>query len=123
MNIFNTIEEMITEINSNINILNINSEDNNFLEFDIQFEIIDNKNEYNNYFRSYNEINQKLNKPLKIKKNDNILSEQCFICMENYKYLQYKRILPNCNHCYHKKCIDKWLKKKASCPICRNELI
>jgi hypothetical protein len=120
-NIINTIESMINEMNNNINILNINSE-NNLLEFDIQFEVLEN-NKKNNYFKSCSEINEKLDKPIKIKKDDKILLEQCFICIENYKSLEYKRILPNCNHCFHKKCIDKWIKKKASCPICRDEII
>lgn len=27
-----------------------------------------------------------------------------------------------CNHFFHVKCFDEWLKKFESCPICRNEL-
>ena len=77
----------------------------------------------NNYFKSCHEINEKLKKSEKIKKCDSILTENCFICMDNYKESQLKRELPSCKHYFHKKCIDKWLKKKASCPICRDELL
>jgi len=77
----------------------------------------------NNYFKSCHEINEKLKKSERIKKCDSILNENCFICMDNYKESQLKRELPSCKHYFHKKCIDKWLKKKASCPICRDELL
>lgn len=45
-------------------------------------------------------------------------TETCPICLENFKEGLYKRSL-NCNHTFHKKCIDKWLFKEESCPICR----
>jgi hypothetical protein len=127
-NIFNSIETMLEELQNNININNVtdNNENNNeFVEFNIQFEFINtNNNENNNYFKNCTEINEKLGKPIKIKKNDIIETEteNCFICMESYNYGEFKRLLPNCKHCFHKKCIDKWLKKNASCPVCRDEL-
>ena len=58
----------------------------------------------------------------KIKKHDSIIVEHtcCAICRTNYKEGEYKRILP-CDHCFHKKCIDKWLmcSDKLSCALCR----
>lgn len=58
----------------------------------------------------------------KIKKEDT--NEQCTICLEDYMENTYKRTL-ECNHHFHKKCIDKWLKKcedeNIHCPICRNQ--
>ena len=74
---------------------------------------------YNNRFNNYNEINNKLGKSIYIKKNDNHINQNCSICLDNLNYKQYKRILPNCNHYFHKKCIDKWLLKNSNCPICR----
>lgn len=137
--IFNSIESMLEELQNNININNItdninnitNSGDNsdnenndNYVEFSIHFEVTNENNNDtdNNYFQNCNEINNALGKPIKIKKNDIIETENCLICMENYNYGQFKRLLPNCKHCFHKKCIDKWLKKKSSCPVCRDEL-
>ena len=45
----------------------------------------------------------------------------CSICFDNYKSGEYKRHLHKCNHVFHKKCIDKWLKTTANmeCPVCR----
>ena len=55
----------------------------------------------------------------KIQKDE--VEEQCAICLEEYKIGLYKRTL-NCNHTFHKKCIDKWIGEKLSCPICRNSV-
>ncbi len=57
----------------------------------------------------------------RILSTDPILKEQCCICLETYKTGEYKRILPKCEHLFHKKCIDKWLRvgHGMKCPICR----
>ncbi len=63
-----------------------------------------------------------LNKHIIIKKNDNILQEDCPICFEEYRIKQHVRSLDKCSHCFHKKCIDKWFRKNQghmNCPICR----
>lgn len=123
-NFFDTINDLQDNI---INIINTNNSNNDYIQFNIEFEYNtpqeEEKEEYNNYFKNCNEINNCLSKPEKIKKDDIILNETCFICMDNYKCNEYKRILPSCKHYFHKKCIDKWLKQKASCPICRDELL
>lgn len=52
------------------------------------------------------------------------LDINCCICCEKVKKSEYIREL-NCNHLFHKKCIDKWLlysmkyKESVKCPICR----
>lgn len=52
---------------------------------------------------------------------------ECCICCQNVKSNEYIREL-NCNHKFHKKCIDKWLlqsmkeKENVSCPICRTNI-
>ena len=69
-----------------------------------------------------NDLLNHLNHYSKIKDNDSILNDTCCICFDEYKTNQYKRILDKCNHCFHKKCIDKWFRKNQSnmnCPICR----
>ncbi len=45
----------------------------------------------------------------------------CTICFDNYKCGEYKRELHKCNHVFHKKCIDRWLKTTPNmeCPVCR----
>ncbi|KAM3609475.1 uncharacterized protein V6R79_015433 [Siganus canaliculatus] len=46
---------------------------------------------------------------------------QCQICFCDYSNGEKLRMLP-CFHDYHVKCIDRWLKDNATCPICRANL-
>lgn len=58
----------------------------------------------------------------KVKSLDDLPSE-CPICLEDFKRGEYYRKL-ECNHCFHKKCIDRWFKKDHSeCPMCRKKII
>lgn len=59
----------------------------------------------------------------KIKADDNLIisEETCSICMEKYKEKEFKRILPDCGHTFHKRCCDRWLKTHGTCPMCRKE--
>ena len=43
---------------------------------------------------------------------------KCCICLEGFNLDDTVRVL-KCKHCYHKKCLDKWLKDHKTCPICR----
>lgn len=65
---------------------------------------------------------KKLGKYRKIKELDPIIGETCPICLDQFKEGTYKRTLV-CNHIYHKKCIDGWLKRKDTCPVCRRDVI
>ncbi|XP_055780113.1 E3 ubiquitin-protein ligase RNF38 [Salvelinus fontinalis] len=51
---------------------------------------------------------------------NNHQSEQtlCVVCMCDFESRQLLRVLP-CNHEFHTKCVDKWLKANRTCPICR----
>ena len=114
------IEEIIQNI---INLTQlrqiINIENNENIIFDIEITHLNNEE----FFKNCKEINEKVSKAIKIKSDDILLKTSCLICMEDYKENEYKRILPKCNHIYHKKCIDKWLKKNATCPVCRTKLL
>ncbi|CAH8445967.1 unnamed protein product [Dicrocoelium dendriticum] len=44
--------------------------------------------------------------------------ERCMICLEDYKPKDLLRTL-RCRHEYHVACVDKWLKNKRTCPLCR----
>ena len=47
-----------------------------------------------------------------------LLNEHCPICIEKFNTGEYYRTL-KCNHSFHKKCIDRWIKKdKNECPMC-----
>lgn len=51
---------------------------------------------------------------------DSHQSEQtlCVVCFSDFEARQLLRVLP-CNHEFHTKCVDKWLKANRTCPICR----
>ncbi|KAG8658190.1 NEP1-interacting protein 2 isoform X2 [Manihot esculenta] len=43
----------------------------------------------------------------------------CSICLQDLKDGDWIRELPNCGHLFHMDCIDKWLCRNGSCPMCR----
>ncbi|KAJ8899996.1 hypothetical protein K2173_024107 [Erythroxylum novogranatense] len=55
----------------------------------------------------------------KLEKGDTIAT-CCSICLGEYKDHDLLRLLPDCDHIFHIQCIDPWLKRRASCPVCRN---
>merc|ERR1719420_2908393 len=46
----------------------------------------------------------------------------CNVCLEDFKCGDEVRKLNACPHAYHKECIDRWLSRVPSCPICKAEL-
>lgn len=58
--------------------------------------------------------------------SDNIwaTSEQaeCCICLGLFEDGEKVKVLPQCSHCYHPECVDKWLCAHSSCPLCRASL-
>ncbi|CAN1169476.1 RING-H2 finger protein ATL78 [Linum perenne] len=51
------------------------------------------------------------------------LDSECVICLSDFAAGEKVKILPKCNHGFHVKCIDKWLRANSSCPTCRHCLI
>lgn len=39
--------------------------------------------------------------------------------MGDYKEKEILRIIPYCGHTFHLYCIDMWLRKQSTCPVCR----
>ncbi|KAL3650550.1 hypothetical protein CASFOL_006953 [Castilleja foliolosa] len=50
-----------------------------------------------------------------LKPDDNM----CAICLSEYMPKETLRSIPECQHCFHVDCIDKWLRFNSSCPVCR----
>ncbi|CAL1382642.1 unnamed protein product [Linum trigynum] len=51
-------------------------------------------------------------------------STVCSICLEEYEIGERLRVLPNCDHVFHRGCIDLWLStRSSSCPICRDQAV
>ncbi|XP_030551082.1 RING-H2 finger protein ATL70-like [Rhodamnia argentea] len=46
-------------------------------------------------------------------------SSCCSICLSEYKETDVLRLLPDCGHYFHSKCVDPWLRINPSCPNCR----
>ncbi|XP_021717569.1 RING-H2 finger protein ATL66-like [Chenopodium quinoa] len=44
---------------------------------------------------------------------------QCSICLGDYQEKEVLRIMPKCCHSFHLSCIDPWLMKQCTCPVCR----
>lgn len=51
------------------------------------------------------------------------LDTECVICLADFTNGERVRLLPKCNHGFHIRCIDKWLRSHSSCPKCRQCLV
>ncbi|KAL5713967.1 hypothetical protein ACHQM5_015993 [Ranunculus cassubicifolius] len=49
-------------------------------------------------------------------------SISCSICLQDFEVGQIVRNLPYCHHMFHPTCIDQWLIKHGSCPLCRKSV-
>ena len=50
--------------------------------------------------------------------------KQCAVCQQDFIQNEFVRILPNCKHVFHKRCIDQWIfRPPHSCPTCREVLL
>ncbi|CAK9320215.1 unnamed protein product [Citrullus colocynthis] len=58
----------------------------------------------------------------KLQKNDSTAS-CCSICLADYKNSDVLRLLPDCGHLFHLKCVDPWLRLHPTCPVCRTSPI
>ncbi|CAH1442055.1 unnamed protein product [Lactuca virosa] len=44
---------------------------------------------------------------------------ECAVCLGDVDNGDKVRLLPNCKHMFHVKCIDEWFVGHTSCPVCR----
>lgn len=47
---------------------------------------------------------------------------ECAVCLSKFEDVEVLRLLPKCKHAFHIDCIDHWLEKHSSCPICRHRV-
>ncbi|XP_059666778.1 RING-H2 finger protein ATL66 [Cornus florida] len=47
---------------------------------------------------------------------------ECCICLGVFQDGDKVKVLPECQHCYHSECVDKWLTARPNCPLCRASL-
>ncbi|GJZ30438.1 putative ribonuclease H-like domain-containing protein [Tanacetum coccineum] len=48
---------------------------------------------------------------------------ECSVCLTAFEDVEVLRMLPKCKHAFHIECIDKWLEKNSSCPLCRFKVV
>ncbi|KAL5777983.1 hypothetical protein ACOSP7_010909 [Xanthoceras sorbifolium] len=50
----------------------------------------------------------------------NNITSICAVCLDGVNKGERCRRFPSCNHVFHAKCIDLWLVRRLTCPICRS---
>lgn len=55
-----------------------------------------------------------------VSESDN--SKTCSICLEIYSETERVSVISKCGHCFHANCIQQWLGKNGTCPVCRTSL-
>ncbi|PWA56172.1 zinc finger, RING/FYVE/PHD-type [Artemisia annua] len=48
---------------------------------------------------------------------------ECAVCLNEFQDHETLRLLPKCNHVFHRECIDTWLVSHVTCPVCRADLV
>ncbi|XP_059637897.1 E3 ubiquitin-protein ligase ATL42-like [Cornus florida] len=47
---------------------------------------------------------------------------ECAVCLSKFEDFEILRLLPKCKHAFHIDCVDQWLEKHSSCPLCRRKV-
>lgn len=61
---------------------------------------------------------------LKYKSADGLVDgTDCPVCLSAFREDEILRLLPKCNHAFHIRCIDTWLRSHTNCPLCRAAVV
>lgn len=87
------------------------------------------------YFQTHNHVDYDNELTQIEEKNEQIQNEPCIVCLEQTDNKMNKLYFKNSTEtdflkktcqceCYiHKKCLNLWINKDSSCPICREEIV
>ncbi|KAI0519277.1 hypothetical protein KFK09_006719 [Dendrobium nobile] len=54
--------------------------------------------------------------PVRVRRGEAVA---CSICLSLLMEGEKEKVLPGCSHGFHPVCVDEWLRKRSSCPLCR----
>lgn len=52
---------------------------------------------------------------------ESLKCRMCVVCLDPFKTKDVLALCP-CGHVFHKKCLNKWLKRRLVCPMCMEEI-
>ncbi|KAK1396908.1 RING-H2 finger protein ATL4J [Heracleum sosnowskyi] len=47
---------------------------------------------------------------------------ECAVCLSKFQDIEILRLLPTCRHAFHIACVDQWLERHSTCPLCRHKI-
>lgn len=50
-------------------------------------------------------------------------ASHCVICCVDFKAEEVLASLPGCSHLFHSDCVQRWLSRASTCPLCRENLV
>jgi hypothetical protein len=50
------------------------------------------------------------------------IKSECSVCSDDLEENEFG-IVPECKHVFHEECLLEWIKRKNTCPICRQSII
>ena len=72
-----------------------------------------------NIWSNYNQDFRKIKTIVYLERYRDLGFNQCNICLKGFKkHERVKRFPRECDHIFHIKCLEVWLKIEASCPNC-----
>ncbi|KAF6990669.1 hypothetical protein CFC21_007839 [Triticum aestivum] len=61
--------------------------------------------------------------PVEVYGSGEDIDDVCAICLGEFVDGEKVRVLPQCGHGFHVRCVDAWLVSHSSCPTCRQPVI
>ena len=89
--------------------------DRDILDVPLQLARASGKNDLIEYLESLREIPKLPAKP------PYTMTEQCAICLGDANLLE--GYMTTCNHQFHAACLQEWISKQNSCPMCRSSIL